>query len=65
MNKWKWEVRYESDLLKVEVQSVYDSEDYWIVHDKTTCKQRKFRGESAWSDAQRLASDIDFMSVVV
>ena len=65
MNKWKWEVRYESDLLKVEVQSVHDSDDYWIVHDKTTGKQRKFRGESAWSDAQRLASDIDFMSVVV
>ena len=61
----KWEVRYESDLVKVEVQSVYDFDDHWIVKDKTTGRQRKFTGESAWTEAQRLSSDIDFMSVVV
>ena len=58
-----WEVRYESDLVKVEVASVRDYEDSWLVRDKTT-KQRKFTGESAWSDAERYASDVDFMVAI-
>ena len=59
-----WEVRYESDLVKVEVASVRDFEDHWLVRDKTTTKQRKFTGESAWSDAERFASDVDFMVAI-
>lgn len=58
------EVRYESDLVKIEVTSVKDFDDSWLVRDKTTNKQRRFTGESAWSNAQRFASDIDFMVVV-
>ena len=59
-----WEVRYESDLVKVEVASVRDYEDSWLVRDKTTTKQRKFTGESSWSDAERFASDVDFMVAI-
>ena len=63
--KNQWEVRYESELVKVEVASVKGFEDHWLVRDKTTTKQRKFTGETAWSDAERFASDVDFMAVVI
>jgi hypothetical protein len=34
--------------------------DFWLVKDLETGKQKFFFGETAWSDARRFASDIDF-----
>lgn len=55
----EWGVAYNSDLVVVESGTAVFNEDYWRV---TPGGQRPkyFYGESAWSDAQRMASDIDF-----
>ena len=54
-----WSLVYASDLVRVEAATVRDFRDRWIVGDLTTGRQRKFSGESAWSDAARFAGDID------
>lgn len=54
-----WEVAYDSDLVRVEVGTAEFAEDYWKVI-PAGGKPKYFYGESAWSDARRLASDIDF-----
>ena len=55
----EWGVAYNSDLVVVETGTAVFNEDYWRV---TLEGQRPkyFYGESAWSDAQRMASDVDF-----
>jgi hypothetical protein len=54
----EWTIVYDSDLVVVENGTAVFSEDYWKV---TLEGQRPkyFYGESAWSDAQRMASDVD------
>jgi hypothetical protein len=54
----EWTIVYDSDLVVVETGTAVFSEDYWKV---TLEGQRPkyFYGESAWSDAQRMASDVD------
>jgi hypothetical protein len=54
----EWTIAYDSDLVVVENGTAVFSEDYWKV---TLEGQRPkyFYGESAWSDAQRMASDVD------
>jgi len=54
-----WEVAYDSDLVRVEVGTAEFAEDYWKVIPAGE-KPKYFYGESAWSDARRLASDLDF-----
>lgn len=54
-----WEVAYDSDLVRVEVGTAVFDEDYWKVI-PSSGKPKYFYGETAWSDARRLASDIDF-----
>ena len=54
-----WSLVYRSDLVVVETATVRDYRDHWIVGDLTNGRQRKFTGESAWSDAARFAGDID------
>jgi hypothetical protein len=54
-----WEVAYDSDLVRVEVGTAVFDEDYWKVIPAGE-KPKYFYGESAWSDARRLASDLDF-----
>lgn len=54
-----WGLVYSSDLVRVESATVRDYRDTWLVRDLTSGKQCKFSGESAWSDAARLAGDID------
>ena len=54
-----WSLVYASDLVRVEAATVRDFRDRWIVRDLTTGINAKYSGESAWSDAARLAGDID------
>lgn len=54
-----WEVVYDSDLVQVEVGTAEFPEDYWKVIPAGD-KPKYFYGESAWSDAKRFASDLDF-----
>jgi hypothetical protein len=53
-----WEVAYASELLKVEFGTAVFDEDYWKV---TTVggDVSHFYGETAWSDSQRYAGDLD------
>jgi hypothetical protein len=55
----EWETVYDSDLVRVEVGTAEFPEDYWKVI-PTNGKPKYFYGESAWSDARRMASDLDF-----
>lgn len=55
----EWQVVYDSDLVRVEVGTAEFSEDYWKVI-PTNGKPKYFYGESAWMDARRMASDLDF-----
>lgn len=55
----EWEVEYESDLVRVEVGTAEFPDDYWKVI-PAGGKPKYFYGESAWSDARRMASDLDF-----
>lgn len=70
-----WGVRYESDAVKIEVADLMYSGQLWHdgayrvtikpgEDDRTgkprTPKKRLFYGESAWSDAERMASAVDF-----
>jgi hypothetical protein len=54
----EWEVAYESELVTIESGTAVFDEDYWKVSPAGK-KVTYFYGESAWSDAQRFASDID------
>lgn len=56
----EWEVVYDSGLVRVSVGSAVFEQDYWKVENKHVKKVFYFYGESAWSDARRKASDIDF-----
>lgn len=55
----EWELVFESDLVKVEVGTAEFPEDYWRVI-PAGGKPKYFYGETAWSDSQRYAGDIDF-----
>lgn len=55
----EWEVVYDSDLVRVEVGTAEFAEDYWKVI-PAGGKPKYFYGESAWMDARRTASDLDF-----
>ncbi len=55
----EWEVVYDSDLVRVEVGTAEFPEDYWRVIPAGE-KPKYFYGESAWMDARRIASDLDF-----
>ena len=74
-----WFVKYESDLVKVEVAFIYlvnvsgskyeicshdtygaFNAEVWRVFDFKTKRGKVFSGETAWSDARRFASDLDF-----
>jgi len=57
-----WELVFESDLVRVEVGSAEFPEDYWKVIPAGE-KPKYFYGESAWSDAQRDAGDLDFRAI--
>ena len=51
-----WTVLFKSDLVQVD-----SSDDDWFYRVRVTGQRVKyFYGESAWSDARRLASDVDF-----
>ena len=56
----EWEVAYDSGLVRVSYGTAVFEQDYWKVENKITNKVRYFYGETAWSDARRIASDIDF-----
>lgn len=57
-----WQVVYSSAEVEVGVGSAVFQQDYWYVLDKRVLgnKRKYFYGESAWSNARRIASDIDF-----
>jgi hypothetical protein len=55
-----WQVVYSSAEVEVRVGSAVFQQDYWLVIDKKSKKKKYFYGESAWSSAQRFASDLDF-----
>lgn len=55
----EWEIAYDSVLVVVECGTAVFNEDYWRVTPQGE-RSKYFYGESAWSDAQRMASDIDF-----
>jgi hypothetical protein len=54
----EWELAYESEMVRIESGTAVFDEDYWKVVPAGK-KATYFYGESAWSDAQRFASDID------
>ena len=54
-----WETLYDSEEVKVEVGTAEFPEDYWRVT-PTGERPKYFYGESAWSDAKRMAADLDF-----
>jgi len=56
----EWEVAYESGLVKVSYGTAVFEQDYWKVENRIINKVQYFYGETAWSDARRRASDIDF-----
>jgi len=55
-----WYVVYSSAEVEVGVGSAVFEQDYWYVLDKKSKKRKYFYGESAWSDARRIAADLDF-----
>lgn len=55
----EWELVFQSDLVRVEVGTAEFPEDYWRVT-PAGGKPKYFYGETAWSDARRMASDLDF-----
>jgi len=55
----EWEIAYESELVRVEVGTAVFDADYWKVV-PTGKRATYFYGESAWSNSQRFARDIDF-----
>jgi hypothetical protein len=55
----EWEEVFSSDLVRVEVGTAEFPEDYWKVIPAGE-KPKYFYGESAWSDARRMAADLDF-----
>jgi hypothetical protein len=56
----EWTVAYDSDLVTVSYGSAVFEQDYWKLVNKVTKKTTYFYGESAWSNARRIASDTDF-----
>jgi len=56
-----WKVIYRSERVRIETAG----EMYWKVVPATSSRGKVFRGESAWSDAARLAGDIDPRSALV
>lgn len=54
-----WETVFDSDLVRVEAGTAEFSGDYWKVTPAGD-RPKYFYGESAWSDAQRCAADLDF-----
>jgi hypothetical protein len=59
----QWHTVYDSDEVLVKKGTVHFDDDYWMVLDRNTNKKRYLYGESAWSDAARLAADLDFSSI--
>ena len=55
----EWEEVFSSELVRVEVGTAEFPEDYWKVI-PAGGKPKYFYGETAWSDARRMASDLDF-----
>ena len=55
----EWTLRYESDLVTVLEGYAQFPGDYWQVI-PASGKAKYFYGETAWMDARRFASDIDF-----
>lgn len=55
----EWDTVYKSELVAVYSGTSVFPQDYWKVV-PTTGKTKYFYGELAWTNAQRLASDIDF-----
>jgi hypothetical protein len=53
-----WYVLFDSD--KVRVESEFPEGGAWFKVVPAGGKVKYFYGESAWSDAQRMASDLDF-----
>jgi hypothetical protein len=60
----EWKVVYESDEVRVEAGTAVFREDYYKVI-PTSGRSKLFYGESAWSDAQRMASDLDFQAIFI
>ena len=56
----EWEVVYDSDLVTVSTGTAQFYQDYWMLKNKQTNKKRYFYGETAWMDARREASALDF-----
>jgi hypothetical protein len=56
----EWTVAYDSDLVTVSYGTAVFEQDYWKLVNKVTKKTTYFYGESAWSNARRIASDTDF-----
>ncbi len=56
----EWETAYASELVIVSYGTAVFEQDYWRVKNLSNGKVQYFYGESAWSDARRIASDIDF-----
>jgi len=55
----EWDTVYKSELVAVYSGTSVFPQDYWKVV-PTNGKTKYFYGELAWTNAQRLASDIDF-----
>lgn len=55
-----WRVIYDSELVTVSAGTAQFYEDYWQVKNKQTNKKKYYYGETAWMDARREASDLDF-----
>ena len=55
-----WQVVYSSAEVEVGVGSAVFQSDYWYVIDKAKKKKKYFYGEMAYSNARRIASDLDF-----
>lgn len=57
----EWEEVFSSELVRVEVGTAEFPEDYWKVI-PAGGKPKYFYGETAWSDARRMAADLDFQA---
>lgn len=54
-----WEVIYDSEVVELATGTAVFAEDYWRMTNKESGKVKYFYGETAWSDSQREASDLD------
>jgi hypothetical protein len=61
----EWSVIYDSEVVELAVGTAVFAEDYWRMTIKASGKVKYFYGETAWSDSQREASDLDWGALSV